>query len=145
MRQYRKKSMSDKPEHDDRIKLRLLSFRNYLSTVTYENQLYSLQNNGRLLENAAYTKETIGYNPDINFNSWNLDLSYSWQFAPGSQLTALYRNSIFNFSNASQDDYFESIGKLFDEDMRNTFSLKVVYFIDYSAIKTILKKKSKTI
>jgi len=122
-----------------------LSFRNYLSTVTYENQLYALQANGRLQENTAYTKETIGYNPDINFNSWNLDLSYSWQFAPGSQLTALYRNSIFNFSNASRDHYFESLDKLFKENMRNTFSLKMVYFIDYNAIKTILKKKSKTI
>ncbi|MBQ0768810.1 MAG: protein with DOMON-like ligand-binding domain protein, partial [Bizionia sp.] len=86
-----------------------------------------------------------GYNPDINFNSWNLDLSYSWQFAPGSQLTALYRNSIFNFSNASQDHYFESLDKLFDENMRNTFSFKMVYFIDYNAIKNILKKKSKII
>ena len=122
-----------------------LSFRNYLSTVNYEDQLYALQANGRLQENTAYTKETIGYNPDINFNSWNLDLSYSWQFAPGSQLTALYRNSIFNFSNASQDHYFESLDKLFDENMRNTFSLKMVYFIDYNAIKNILKKKSKTI
>ncbi|WP_317130610.1 DUF5916 domain-containing protein [Bizionia gelidisalsuginis] len=122
-----------------------LSFRNYLGTVTYENQLYNLQDTGRLQENPAYTKESIGYDPDINFNTWNLDLSYSWQFAPGSRLTALYRNSIFNLSEASQDDYFESLGKLFDENKRNTVSLKLVYFIDYNAIKTLLKKKSKTI
>ncbi|WP_417236348.1 DUF5916 domain-containing protein [Bizionia paragorgiae] len=122
-----------------------LSFRNYLGKVTYENQLYSLQNSGRLLKNPTYTKETIGYNPDINFNSWNLDLSYSWQFAPGSQLTALYRNSIFSFSNASQDDYFKSLGSLFDENMENIVSLKLVYFIDYNSIKNVLKKKSKSI
>ncbi|WP_240788919.1 DUF5916 domain-containing protein [Psychroserpens sp. NJDZ02] len=125
-----------------------LSFRNYLSTVTYDNNLYVLQNNGTLIESDIYTKNTISsdpdFDPDINFNTWNLDLSYTWQFAPGSQLTALYRNQIFNLSNNSEASFFDSTDDLFKQKQRNTFSLKLVYFIDYSDLKNVLKKKSKT-
>ena len=124
-----------------------LSFRNYLSRVTYDDQVYNLQDNGRLLVSNTNTKTTIGedsnFNPDANFNTWNLDFSYTWQFAPGSQLTALYRNQIFNLSNSSRDNYFDSLNSLFDQEKRNTFSLRLVYFIDYNDVKNVfLNKKS---
>ncbi|SFJ62546.1 DUF5916 domain-containing protein [Olleya namhaensis] len=125
-----------------------LSFRNYLSTVTYDNSLYVLQDNGTLNRSDIYTKNNISsdpdFDPDINFNTWNLDLSYTWQFAPGSNLTALYRNQIFNFSNDSEASFFDSTGDLFKQEQRNTFSLKLVYFIDYNDLKNVFKKKSKT-
>ncbi|WP_282070334.1 DUF5916 domain-containing protein [Olleya namhaensis] len=125
-----------------------LSFRNYLSTVTYDNSLYVLQNNGTLNRSDIYTKNNISsdpdFDPDINFNTWNLDLSYTWQFAPGSNLTALYRNQIFNFSNDSEASFFDSTEDLFKQEQRNTFSLKLVYFIDYNDLKNVFKKKSKT-
>ncbi|MEC3907706.1 DUF5916 domain-containing protein [Tamlana sp. 2201CG12-4] len=125
-----------------------LSFRNYLSTVTYDNHVYNLEHDGSLSVSNTHTKYTIGsdpdFNPDVNFNTWNLDLSYSWQFAPGSMLTALYRNQIFNQSNNSKDDYLESLGHLFDQEKRNTFSLRLVYFIDYNDIKNTLRTKTKS-
>ncbi|MGA1227422.1 MAG: DUF5916 domain-containing protein [Tamlana sp.] len=62
---------------------------------------------------------------------------YTWQFALGSQLTALYRNQIFNFTNNSQDSYFKSLNNLFDQEKQNTFSLMLVYFIDYKDIKNV--------
>ncbi len=120
-----------------------LSFRNYLSTVEYDYNFYELQPNGSLKESTIYNKTNSGenssFNPDVNFNTWNLDLSYSWQFAPGSNLTALYRNQIFNFSTNAQDNYITSTKSLFKQDMRNTFSLRFVYFIDYNDIKKVLK------
>jgi len=122
-----------------------LSFRNYLSTVEYDYNLAVLQPNGSIEQSAIYNKFNVGenanFNPDVNFNTWNLDLSYTWQFAPGSQLTALYRNQIFNFSNNAQDNYFTSTENLFKEDMRNTFSLRMVYFIDYNDIKKVFTSK----
>ncbi|WP_397362654.1 DUF5916 domain-containing protein [Olleya sp. R77988] len=125
-----------------------LSFRNYLSTVTYDDQMYTLNDNGYLTESSIYNKTNVGgydgFDPDINFNTWNLDLSYTWQFAPGSQLTALYRNQIFNFSNNSEAGFFESIDDLFKQEKQDTFSLRLVYFIDYNDIKSVFKKKSKT-
>ncbi|MEW4922513.1 DUF5916 domain-containing protein [Algibacter sp. 2305UL17-15] len=118
-----------------------LSFRNYLSRVTYDNQVYNLQDDGTLAVSNVHTKNTVGsdpdFSPDINFNTWNLDFSYTWQFAPGSQLTALYRNQIFNLSDTSRDGYFQSLDNLFNQEQRNTFSLRLVYFIDYNDLKNV--------
>lgn len=117
-----------------------LSFRNYWSVVTYNNQLYTLEANGRLSTENGYTLDDIN-NPDVNFNTWNLDFGYSWQFAPGSTLTALYRNSLFDFSNASRDSYFNSVNHLFKQPIDHNFSIRLVYYIDYNQMKNIFTKK----
>jgi hypothetical protein len=117
-----------------------LSFRNYWSVVTYDNQLYTLEDNGRLSTEDGYTLEDIN-NPNVNFNTWNLDFGYSWQFAPGSMLTALYRNNLFDLSNASRNTYFDSVGNLFQQPIDHNFSLRIVYYIDYNNVKNILNKK----
>ncbi|WP_353778493.1 DUF5916 domain-containing protein [Winogradskyella sp. 3972H.M.0a.05] len=117
-----------------------LSFRNFWSTVEYDYGLYALQENGSLSTDDGYTTDDID-DPDVNFNTWNLDLSYTWQVAPGSFLTALYRNQLFNFSNASGDSYFDSLNTLFEQDFEHTLSVRLQYFIDYNNVKNIFRKK----
>ena len=109
-----------------------LSFRHYWSPVQYENQYYLLATNGELVPN-AYSE-----NHDINFNAWNLDLNYSWEFAPGSQLVALYRNAIFNEDELSHLNFNNNLENLFKEPVLNNFSLKFIYYLDYNNLKTIL-------
>jgi hypothetical protein len=118
-----------------------LSFRNYWATVTYDNGLFALLEDGTLTTEDDYTLTDIS-DPNVNFNTWNLDFGYSWQFAPGSQLTALYRNSLFNYNTASSDSYFESIDSLFKESIEHVFSLRLVYYIDYNSISNMLRKKA---
>lgn len=108
-----------------------LTFRHNWSKVPYKKFLRLNTTNGSL-ENSAYTG-----NHDVNFNSWNLDLNYIWQFAPGSQLIAFYRNSISSFNNNSTLSFFDNLDRLFDEPNRHTFSLRLVYFIDYNNLKNI--------
>ena len=117
-----------------------LTFRNYWSTVTYDRGLYTLQDNGDATLEGVTTSDID--NPNLNFNTWNLDLSYSWQVAPGSFLTALYRNRLFDLSNASEDNYFDSLGSLFEQDMEHIISIKLQYFIDYNNLKNVFKKKN---
>lgn len=119
-----------------------LAFRNYWSTVTYEDDLYVLQENGTLSKDLGYTTSNLDDDPNINFSTWNLDFSYTWQFAPGSFLTALYRNQLFNEYDLSDDSYTTSLNTLLDEPMQHTFSLRLQYFIDYNNIKKSFKKKS---
>lgn len=107
-----------------------LSFRYYWSPVQYQDQYYTLNENGTL-DPSSYDE-----NNDINYNVWNLDLNYTWQFAPGSFLTALYRNSIFNEDDLSYIDFGENLGNLFQEPINNVVSLKLIYFLDYNEIKT---------
>jgi hypothetical protein len=123
-----------------------LSLRNYWTTVDYENQLFTLEENGRLSDNNSYNVEqtlindTNYSNPNINYDIWNFDLKYSWQFAPGSQLIALYRNQLFNHTDVSNDNYLNSLDTLFKEPLKQTFSLKIVYYLDYNTLKKIIKK-----
>ena len=118
-----------------------LTFRHYWDTVMYDYDMFTLLDNGRLTAADGFNKDNIGGDPDINFSTWNVDLSYSWQFAPGSFLTALYRNQLFNSDENADDNFTESLDLLFQQPIRNTFSLRVQYFIDYNGIKSVFKKK----
>tara|TARA_R110002073_G_scaffold8207_3_gene45742 strand:+ start:28385 stop:30823 length:2439 start_codon:yes stop_codon:yes gene_type:complete len=110
-----------------------LSFRHNWSDVRYESQFYNLNANGNLDPNLTYND-----NHDINFNSWNVDLNYFWQFAPGSQLIAFYRNSIFSVNENTGQDFISNLDNLFNEPKQHIFSLRLVYFIDYNKVKNIL-------
>lgn len=120
-----------------------LTLRNYWGTVEYDRQLFSLQDDGYVTDTTGYTTTSIPDNPDINFTTWNFDLSYSWQFAPGSFLTALYRNQLFNFDNAARDSYVESIDTLFKQPITHTVSVKLQYFLDYNQIPSLFKNRKK--
>ncbi|OIQ36995.1 MAG: hypothetical protein BM563_09635 [Bacteroidetes bacterium MedPE-SWsnd-G1] len=113
-----------------------LSFRHYWSPVTYDDQFYLLNEDGTLSEH-PYSEDH-----DINYNVWNLDLSYSWEFAPGSQFIALYRNNIFNADNQSTLDFNDNLENLFDQALGHNISVKFIYYIDYNNAKNWFKKKA---
>ncbi len=106
-----------------------LSFRYYWAPVHYD-RFYILQQDGSLLPTDRFTE-----NPDINFNIWNLDLSYIWEFAPGSQLSLLYRNVISNSDQLAQLDYKTNIDRLFAQPKTHSFIMKLTYYIDYNEVK----------
>ena len=121
-----------------------LNLRNFWGTVTYDNTLFSLQEDGGVTNTTGYTTENID-DPNINFSTWNFDLSYSWQFAPGSFLTALYRNQLFNQDTEARASYFDSTSTLFDQPITHTFSIKLQYFLDYNQIPALFRKKGKSL
>lgn len=106
-----------------------LSFRHNWTPVKYDSQFYNLAQNGELIPN-SYSS-----NHDINYNSWNFDLKYNWEFAPGSQIAALYRNSIFNETTNAYLNFNENLDDLFNQPTEHLFSLRLVYYLDYNRIK----------
>ncbi len=116
-----------------------LSFRHYWDTVDYDYELFTLLDNGRLTTDSGYTIDNVSDNPNINFSTWNIDLSYSWQFVQGSFLTVLYRNQLFNNDDNVEDGFNDSLNLLFDQPVQHTFSLRLQYFIDFNGIKSIFK------
>jgi hypothetical protein len=111
-----------------------LTFRHYWSPVTYKDQYFELEEDGNLIPS-----DYKGDN-NLNFNSWNLDLRYIWQFKRGSELVALYRNSIINFDNESDHSFQDNVSNLFDQPLGQSFSIKFVYYLDYHRTKSWLLK-----
>lgn len=106
-----------------------LSARYYWSYAENKQYLNLLQN-GDLIPNTTFTE-----NRNSDFSTWNFDLSYSWWFAPGSQLSVLYRNNSAIWSNEINKSIRSNIGHLFENNLNNIFSLSFRYFIDYNSIK----------
>jgi len=115
-----------------------LSFRNFWSIADFKENKYSLLQEDGDLSPLNY-QVTSDNDPNANFNIWNFDLSYNWQFAPGSEAILLYRNSIFNFDKQSDIQFTESLQNLFNQDLRQNLSLRLVYYIDYNIAKNIFK------
>lgn len=104
-----------------------------------ENKKYLLLlDNGRLID---YTNPVSSQDQD--FSTWNLDLTYSWWFAPGSQISVLYRNSSNRFNGIIRKDFDRNVKELLNDDVLNhVFSVSIKYYIDYNSLKN--SKVSKT-
>ncbi|OSY88397.1 hypothetical protein WH52_06455 [Tenacibaculum holothuriorum] len=109
-----------------------ITFLHNWTKVPYKSQFFKLNTSNGQLENTSYSDSY-----DVNFNNWNLDINYVWQFAPGSQLIAFYRNSIFSRNDNTNVNFFDNLDNLLNDAHKHTFSLRLVYFIDYNNIKNI--------
>ncbi|WP_411895017.1 DUF5916 domain-containing protein [Winogradskyella sp. A2] len=121
-----------------------LVFRHYWDTVIYDYDLFTLLDNGRLTKASGYNLDNVSNNPNINFSTWNIDLSYSWQFVQGSFLTILYRNQLFSNDENVNDNFSESLDLLFEQPVQHTLSVRLQYFIDWQGIKSVFKKNKTT-
>lgn len=106
-----------------------LRMRHYWSKVEYK-AYYNLQNDGTLSPSASYTGNT---NDNVNF--FNVDMVYTWQFAPGSFLNLVWKNAIFSEDTDMAPGYFKNLGNTVATNQNNNFSLKVIYFLDYLKLK----------
>lgn len=111
-----------------------LSVRHYWS-IAENNQINTLNLDGSLSPNTTYTN-----NKNSNFSSWNFDLSYSWWFAPGSQMSILYRNNAATFDRSINRNFGTNFTNLFDDNLNHVLSISVRYFIDYNQAKNWIKK-----
>jgi hypothetical protein len=78
---------------------------------------------------------------DYNFNFLSVDLVYSWQFAPGSFLTANWKNNIFSLNSNVDETYFYNIKNTINNDQTNIFSVKILYFLDYLSIEQMMRRE----
>ncbi|MCF8298180.1 MAG: carbohydrate binding family 9 domain-containing protein [Saprospiraceae bacterium] len=111
-----------------------LSFRlrHYWSVVKYL-EYYKLNEDG--------TVGTTAYSElhDINFNIFNIDLVYTWQFSPGSEISIVWKNMIYSENDILKEDFIENFDHTINSPQTNSFSVKVLLYLDYQSIK---RKKS---
>jgi len=121
-------SISGKYLFNNNISLSL-SARHYSAQGNYAN-FYSLQTNGYLQPNSSYTQ-----NHNFTYNAFNVDMVFTWIFAPGSSLNIVWKNEIANESAQFKGNYYHSFDDTFREPQLNNISLKILYFIDYQKFK----------
>ena len=111
-----------------------LRLRHYWSGAANKDY-YQLQQDGTLLADPAYDK-----NKDANFNSLNIDFTFRWIFAPGSEMNVVWKNAILESGNQVIGRYLENLSNTWKADQTNSFSVKILYYIDYNN----LRRKNRT-
>lgn len=106
-----------------------LTARHYWS-YSENHKFLTLQDNGYLTENNNYSM-----NKNRNFKSWNFDLSYSWWFAPGSELSILYRNYALEDTSEVVKNLKTNLKDIFNSNLTNIISVSFRYFIDYNTVR----------
>ncbi|MFO7864601.1 MAG: DUF5916 domain-containing protein [Salinivirgaceae bacterium] len=111
-----------------------LSFylRHYWSRVKYKDFWY-LNTDGSLRANTEYNE-----NEDINYNAFNIDLAYTWQFAPGSEMSVVWKNEVNTSSDYVVKSFRENLEQTFNDPGKNSISLRVLYYIDYLQLKNAI-------
>lgn len=114
-----------------------LNFRYYWSQGIYDDTYY-LNPDGYVSNSMSNSFAPNNYN--FNYNSLYVDLIFSWQFAPGSNIMLIWKNEIFYDGTQTSSSYFSNLKNLSDYPQTNTLLLKVLYYLDYEYL---FKKKHK--
>lgn len=105
--------------------------RHYWLQVDYD-QFYALEMDGTL-SGSEYNE-----NEDFSANIFNIDMSYTWRFAPGSEMSVVWKNAIYNEEEESTSDYFNNFDRVLSSPAVNSLSIRVLYYMDYQ---TLFKKR----
>ena len=81
------------------------------------------------------TTSSFKENQNVNFNAWNIDFSFNYWFAPGSELSVVWKNAILSEGNQVISYYRDNLEALLDQPQENSLSLKVRYYLDYLTFK----------
>jgi hypothetical protein len=104
-----------------------LRARDYWSKVKYD-QYYLLNEDGGL-EAIEFTGSA-----DVNFHLLNIDMIYTWQYAPGSFLSLSWKtNAVQNAPD--NDSYIQSVRKIFDYPKSTSISVRINYYFDYARVR----------
>jgi hypothetical protein len=110
------------------LTVRLRHFWNQLANTNF----YNLKTDG-------YWNE-IAFKPgnDINFNTFNIDMFYTWDFLLGSRITLGWKNALGGTANIdaySNRTYSKNFRSVLNNPHSNEVTLKIVYFLDYLKLK----------
>ena len=108
-----------------------MRIRHYLGNVKYK-EFYILNMEGNLDKISAGSTAINQYilnnhNFNNNYNTFNIDMVYSWLFAPGSEFNIVWENGINTFERDVVNGYFKNIHNTIAVPQNNSLSLK--YFI----------------
>lgn len=107
--------------------------RHYWSKVEYV-RFFQLKTDG-YLDDISITSQ----NPDNNANFFNIDMIYTWQFAPGSFINVSWKTAGEQFDKLVKENYYRNLRTTLGNPQQNNFSVKIIYFLDYLMLKELKK------
>ncbi len=108
--------------------------RHYWSAIDNTN-FYNLKNDG------YWDEIPFILNKNINYNTFNIDMFFTWDFLLGSRITLAWKNALgsnVNIDPYLYTTYLKNLGQTISNPHSNEVTLKIVYFLDYLDLK---KKK----
>ena len=116
-----------------------MRLRHYWSRVINQ-EVYILNTSGNLdkidpSNNSLNQFIHDNHNFDRNYNIFNVDMVYSWRFAPGSEFNIVWKNGINTFEQNVVNGYFKNFNNTIAAPQNNSVSLKLLYYIDYLTLK----------
>jgi Domain of unknown function (DUF5916) len=104
--------------------------RHYQSAVDNKEFFNLVQSTGKLVPHPGFNEPV-----NLNVNFFNIDMVYTWQFAPGSFLNVVWKDASFTYQNLIETGYFNNVKNTLEADQNNNISVKVIYFLDYISLK----------
>ena len=105
--------------------------RHYVSTVHYFDFVR--------LQPAGIEALLPGYqrNHDTSFSAFNVDAALVWWFAPGSQVSLVWKDATASYllGNEAAPLYFDNLTNVANTPHNNNVSVKVLYYLDYLSLR----------
>ncbi len=120
-------------------------FTNRMSLTARGRHYVSAARYGRFFELRPGGEEvptTYARNRDVTFNAVNLDVVFSWWFAPGSEVAVVWKDAIATTDRAERATplYFDNLSTTLNAPQNNSVSIKVLYFLDYAVTRRRLAR-----
>ncbi|MCK7531068.1 MAG: DUF5916 domain-containing protein [Marinilabiliales bacterium] len=105
--------------------------RYYWSKADYDGDYFLLLDDGTLDPCSLWGAS------DMNRNYLNIDMGYTWRFAPGSELSLVWKNAITSFTDYIIESPGDNFSNMLDGPQSNSISLKILYYLDYQNFKKL--------
>lgn len=102
--------------------------RHYWSKVQ-NTQFFDLMNSGHLQPIADGD-----HSADENVNFFNIDMVYTWQFAPGSFINVAWKDAAQSSDADILTTYYHNLDRTLRVPQQNSLSVKVIYYLDYLSL-----------
>ena len=88
-----------------------------------------------LTEEGGLTGSNYRENKNRNYNAFNIDMVYSYTFAPASEISIVWKNAVVSDEDVLTEGYVENVNQVLSSPQSNSVSVRVLYFLDYSMLK----------
>jgi hypothetical protein len=120
-----------------------LRARHYWSMLSY-HQFFTLNPDGTLAPNATLGLDANGISAfNLNYNALTIDAAFRWVFKQGSEVSFVWKSSVFSSEKQIDPSYFQNMQSLFESGLLNSFSIKLLYWLDVAELKKVLPHHNK--